>query len=56
MGHTGTTGRRRYIGLKSASRRDIAEINIRLKAINGVLKERDKDAKPWGDVWYRQRT
>jgi HK97 family phage portal protein len=37
------------------SRRDIAEINAGLKTINEVLKERGKDAKPWGDVWYRPR-
>jgi HK97 family phage portal protein len=37
------------------SKRDIAEINAGLKTINDVLKERGKDAKPWGDVWYRPR-
>jgi HK97 family phage portal protein len=37
------------------SRRDIAEINAGLKTINDVLKERGKDTKPWGDVWYRPR-
>jgi HK97 family phage portal protein len=35
------------------SRRDIAEINAGLKTINDVLKERGKEPKPWGDVWYR---
>jgi HK97 family phage portal protein len=35
------------------SRRDIAEINAGLKTINDVLKERGKELKPWGDVWYR---
>jgi HK97 family phage portal protein len=35
------------------SKRDIAEINAGLKTINDVLKERGKDTKPWGDVWYR---
>jgi HK97 family phage portal protein len=37
------------------SKRDIAEINAGLKTINDVLKERGKDAKPWGDVWYRPK-
>jgi HK97 family phage portal protein len=37
------------------SRRDIAEINAGLKTINDVLKERGKEPKPWGDVWYRPR-
>jgi hypothetical protein len=37
------------------SKRDIAEINAGLKTINDVLKERGKDAKPGGDVWYRPR-
>jgi HK97 family phage portal protein len=37
------------------SRRDIAEINAGLKTINDVLKERGKDAKPWGDVWHRPK-
>jgi HK97 family phage portal protein len=37
------------------SQRDIAEINAGIKTINDVLKERGKDAKPWGDVWYRPR-
>ncbi|WP_461257192.1 phage portal protein [Treponema sp. R80B11-R83G3] len=35
------------------SKRDIAEINAGLKTINDVLKERGKEAKPWGDIWYR---
>jgi HK97 family phage portal protein len=37
------------------SKRDIAEINAGLKTINDVLKERGKDGKPWGDVWYRPK-
>jgi len=37
------------------SRRDIAEINAGLKTINDVLRERGKETKPWGDVWYRQK-
>jgi HK97 family phage portal protein len=37
------------------SRRDIAEITAGLKTINDVLKERGKDAKPWGDTWYRPK-
>jgi HK97 family phage portal protein len=37
------------------SRRDIAEINAGLKTINDVLKERGKETKPWGDVWYRPK-
>ena len=37
------------------SRRDIAEINAGIKTINDVLKERGKETKPWGDVWYRPR-
>ena len=37
------------------SRRDIAEINAGLKTINDVLKERGKEPKPWGDVWYRPK-
>jgi HK97 family phage portal protein len=37
------------------SSRDIAEINAGLKTINDVLKERGKEAKPWGDVWYRPK-
>jgi phage portal protein BeeE len=35
------------------SNRDIAEINAGLKTINDVLKERGKEPKPWGDIWYR---
>jgi len=35
------------------SKRDIAEINAGLKTINEVLRERGKETKPWGDVWYR---
>jgi HK97 family phage portal protein len=35
------------------SKRDIAEINAGLKTINDVLRERGKEPKPWGDVWYR---
>jgi len=35
------------------SRRDIAEINAGLKTINDILKERGKETKPWGDVWYK---
>jgi HK97 family phage portal protein len=37
------------------SKRDIAEINAGLKTINDVLKERGKEMKPWGDVWYRPK-
>ena len=37
------------------SNRDIAEINAGIKTINDVLKERGKDTKPWGDVWYRPK-
>ena len=37
------------------SKRDIAEINAGLKTINDVLRERGKDTKPWGDVWYRPK-
>jgi len=40
-------------GEDQQSRRDIAEINAGLKTINDVLKERGKETKPWGDVWYR---
>ena len=39
----------------SQSKRDIAEINAGLKTINDVLKERGKEPKPWGDVWYRPK-
>jgi HK97 family phage portal protein len=35
------------------SGRDIAEINAGLKTINDVLRERGKETKSWGDVWYR---
>jgi HK97 family phage portal protein len=38
------------------SRRDIAEINAGLKTINDVLRERGKEPKPWGDVWYRPKS
>jgi hypothetical protein len=37
------------------SNRDIAEINAGLKTINDVLRERGKEAKPWGDIWYRPK-
>jgi len=37
------------------SKRDIAEITAGLKTINDVLKERGKEEKPWGDVWYRPK-
>ena len=37
------------------SNRDIAEINAGLKTINDVLKERGKEPKPWGDIWYRSK-
>jgi hypothetical protein len=37
------------------SKRDIAEINAGLKTINDVLKERGKEGKPWGDIWYRPK-
>jgi HK97 family phage portal protein len=37
------------------SRRDIAEITAGLKTINDVLKERGKEPKPWGDIWYRPK-
>jgi HK97 family phage portal protein len=37
------------------SKRDIAEINAGLKTINDILKERGKELKPWGDVWYRPK-
>jgi HK97 family phage portal protein len=37
------------------SRRDIAEISAGLKKINDVLKERGKEPKPWGDIWYRPK-
>jgi len=35
------------------SKRDIAEINAGIKTINDVLRERGKETKPWGDVWYK---
>jgi HK97 family phage portal protein len=38
------------------SRRDIAEINAGLKTINDVLRERGKEPKPWGNVWYRPKS
>jgi HK97 family phage portal protein len=38
------------------SSRDIAEINAGLKTINEVLKERGKEPKPWGDIWYRPKS
>ena len=37
------------------SKRDIAEINAGIKTINDVLRERGKEAKPWGDVWHRPK-
>ena len=37
------------------SKRDIAEIQAGLKTINDVLRERGKELKPWGDVWYRPK-
>jgi phage portal protein BeeE len=37
------------------SKRDIAEIEAGLKTINEVLRERGKDAKPWGNIWYRNK-
>jgi hypothetical protein len=37
------------------SNRDIAEINAGLKTINEVLKERGKEPKSWGDIWYRPK-
>jgi HK97 family phage portal protein len=37
------------------SKRDIAEINAGLKSINDVLRERGKEPKPWGDLWYRPK-
>jgi HK97 family phage portal protein len=37
------------------SKRDIAEITAGIKTINDVLKERGKEPKPWGDVWYKPR-
>jgi HK97 family phage portal protein len=37
------------------SKRDIDEINAGLKTINDVLKERGKEPKAWGDVWYKPK-
>jgi HK97 family phage portal protein len=37
------------------SKRDIAEITAGIKTINDVLRERGKETKPWGDVWYRPK-
>jgi HK97 family phage portal protein len=37
------------------SNRDIAEINAGLKTINEVLRERGKEPKSWGDIWYRPK-
>jgi HK97 family phage portal protein len=37
------------------SSRDIAEMNAGLKTINDVLRERGKEPKPWGDIWYRPK-
>jgi HK97 family phage portal protein len=37
------------------SNRDIAEINAGLKTMNEVLKERGREPKPWGDMWYRPK-
>jgi HK97 family phage portal protein len=37
------------------SNRDIAEINAGLKTINDVLRERGKEPKSWGDIWYRPK-
>ena len=39
----------------SQSQRDIAEINAGLKTINDVLRERGKEPKPWGNIWYRDK-
>jgi len=35
------------------SKRDISELNAGLKTINDILRERGKETKPWGDVWYK---
>jgi hypothetical protein len=51
VGYTGITRQRGRIGLKSASKRDIAEINAGLKTINDLLKERGKEPKPWGNLY-----
>ena len=40
---------------EAQSKRDIAEIRAGLKTINDVLKERGKEPKPWGDIWYRDK-
>jgi HK97 family phage portal protein len=37
------------------SQRDIAEIRAGIKTINDVLRERGKEPKPWGDIWYREK-
>jgi HK97 family phage portal protein len=37
------------------SRRDIAEMNAGLKTINEVLRERGRQPKPWGDIWYKPK-
>jgi len=37
------------------SERDIAEIRAGLKTINDVLRERGREPKPWGDVWFRDK-
>jgi HK97 family phage portal protein len=37
------------------SNRDITEIQAGLKTINEVLRERGKEPKPWGDIWYRPK-
>jgi len=37
------------------SKRDIAEITAGIKTINDVLRERGKEPKSWGDVWYKPK-
>ena len=37
------------------SQRDIAEIRAGLRTINDVLRERGREPKPWGDVWFRDK-
>jgi HK97 family phage portal protein len=37
------------------SKRDIAEIRAGLKTINDVLRERGREPKPWGDIWFREK-
>jgi HK97 family phage portal protein len=37
------------------SRRDIAEMNAGLKTINEVLRERGRQPKAWGDIWYKPK-